>query len=365
MHTICSMEDPRPALISAAALIAPPATGNAVPVDAASSAVVVEVAAQTCSMAKQDTHFPSSGVTTMALLPEGVSELVIISEMHHDSSSATVIELETLDVDPAAPTSFINTALVICSTECVPQLAMVVPLLDASSSSTPSEYGLNTNNVRVAAAPRAITCVFLAVSASVVVTPMIQLQQLYVDSEFSRSDSGWCLTGMVLVNRFMPWPSFMEVHANGVETRPLPWPTFRQKCVCESNDDLDMKLFWRSTTASSPTTVVKCLELKLSPTGSTLITLLVPSAGGNLEALSYEYWVIDNSDCVSSSLIVGSSADVCLESSVHPSTRCIIARESISRVLGTLDWHLLNFTCCAFVTFFAVYSQVLGHYLNI
>jgi hypothetical protein len=234
-------------------------------------------------------------------------------------------------------------------------------LLDVSSSSTPTEYGLNTNNVHVAAAPRDITGVFPAVSASVVITPTIQLQQLYVDSEFSRSASGWRLTGMVLVNRPMPWPSFMEVHANGVETRPLPWPPFRLKCVCEFNGDLILKLFRRSTTASSPTTIFPSLDLKLSPTGSTHnILLIVPLAGGNLAASSCEYWVIDNSDCMSSSLIAGSLADVCLESSVHPSTHCIIAREYISRLLGTMDWYLLYFPCCAFVTICAVYTQVLA-----
>jgi hypothetical protein len=139
-------------------------------------------------------------------------------------------------VDSTTPTSFVSTAPVTCSTDCVPQLAMVIPVLDASSSSTHTDYGLDTRNVRVAAAPRAITGVFLAVSASMFVTT-IQLQQLYVDTEFSRLDSGCHLTDMVLVNRPMPWPSFMEVHANGVETRPLPWPPFRQKCVCDSNDE--------------------------------------------------------------------------------------------------------------------------------
>lgn len=103
-------------------------------------------------------------------------------------------------------------------------------MLAASSPLTPTEYGLNTNSIHVVVVPVAIIGVLPAAPAPTFFAPMVQLQQLYDDSEFYRPSSSQHITGMLPVHRPMPWPSFMSVHAyrDQADRRPLPWLSFKE-----------------------------------------------------------------------------------------------------------------------------------------
>jgi hypothetical protein len=80
---------------------------------------------------------------------------------------------------------------------------MAVPVFVASSSLTPTECVLDTNNVHVAAVPLSFMGEFSAVLAPTAYTPTLQ----------------------VPIHRPMSWPSFRCIHADGDEERPLPWPS--------------------------------------------------------------------------------------------------------------------------------------------
>jgi hypothetical protein len=113
---------------------------HAVPDNAASSAIVAEVPTITGSKLKPDIPFQIAGVTTVALLHEGVPELATEPAALHCLPSSTNTDKESLEVAPSACTSSITTAPATCSTYCVPQLEMDVLALGASCSSSPIEY---------------------------------------------------------------------------------------------------------------------------------------------------------------------------------------------------------------------------------
>jgi hypothetical protein len=68
----------------------------------------------------------------------------------------------------------------------LPRYQVAIPVLAASSPSTPTEYSLNTNTISVAAAPVAVTGVFSLVPMPADFTPMVQLQQICDNSELFR-----------------------------------------------------------------------------------------------------------------------------------------------------------------------------------
>jgi hypothetical protein len=125
---------------------------------------------------------------------EGVPEAVPMSAALKDSSSSAGIIKESLEVDPSAFTSFITRAPTTCSTDCLPQQGMAVPVFVASSSLTLTECVLDTNNVHVAAVPLSFMGEFSAVLAPTAYTPTLQ----------------------VPIHRPMPWPSFRCIHAHSV-----------------------------------------------------------------------------------------------------------------------------------------------------
>ncbi|XP_051209539.1 uncharacterized protein [Lolium perenne] len=362
-----------------------------------STATVAVLAAPTCFKPAQNTTFPTSGVTTMTLLQEGLPELVHLPAAFVSATPANSGKT-TLEVAPSTSVGFITIVSTTCSTYCSVRQPRAAPWL---------------------------------------VTPSLPIATEYSDQELFRPSPSRRITSRVPVHRPMPWPSFMDVQADGDEMWPLPWPSFRENhaygdetrplpwpslacdigpvqreswpptedraplsilsmfngnrstsygyiigiVLCSPSgiycldDVLSFLEYWGCTNdcvhSAHPyhTTFIwlpcsisgfqfivmaRSLELKLLSNGSTPITsLTVLWDSGNYAALSCEYLGIDTIVCIDSWFFAGCSVGVCQEYSVQSSTDYFIARESASGVLSTMDLHLFDSPCRSAVTVFS------------
>jgi hypothetical protein len=123
---------------------------HAVPDDAASSASVEEVPAITGSEPKPDIPIEIAEVSAVPPLHGGVFGLAAESVAFHCSPSTTNTCKEALDMVQSVCTGSFTAAPTTCSMFCPPRHPVAAQVLAQSSPLTPTEYGLDTNNIHVA-----------------------------------------------------------------------------------------------------------------------------------------------------------------------------------------------------------------------
>lgn len=143
----------------------------------------------------------------------------------------------------------------------------------------------------------------------------------------------------------MPWPSFLDVHAKGDETRPLPWPSFRVIYSYESPSDAVMKLSWQGTSHRPPTIICDDIEFQIlahSPSRKGMDDMVIQALGESTCMKPFAATLVQSmeknpkvtSPLAYSKLLI---SDLC--GNLFTSTGCIIIHD----LCNSSEWRCLHY----------------------